>query len=1218
LPGGTRGKCSSMPEFNLCHTPIPKGLSIIEASAGTGKTWTLAHLLPRLIVEGRIQALKEALMVSFTEDSTRELSERARKAIVDLAQLLLKQDPRPSASPDLPGLIRRAIQSAPESETGLRQLLELLLAQPAAELAQRVRLILKAQLDCDRLSVSTIHALCRGILGDEAFLCGMPAGFEVVPDISEWRAQALRDTWRAGLAPDPVLALLAVREDWKISDDVQACRLVEPLEAPRFHPQPLSLPEAKAAFALALERVKACAAQITGLEAMLLGLGQENLNLKGKERSLQGWDAALAGMDCGAPESADLDRLAWLAEAKACVRATSKANKEAIREILALPLVQASQAAQGAILDLGWAWRCHGIQGARQRQSAALARLNALSYDDLIARLHGALQGPSGEILAQRLRARWKVALVDESQDTDPRQMAIFEALFNRRTELDGSLLLMGDPKQAIYGFRGADLQTYEDTRDREPKAPKSELSKTFRSAPGLVEALNALWDRPRPLASQRLELPKAIPAKNDADLPLPAGEAARFAWSLVAEDDHATWGKAQARLALAANAAAMALHDLLDKDGVLPGDCAVLTRTNAQATEVRDALRAHGIPSVLRDDGDVLHCDEAKELASLCRAALHPGSSPARRAALGTRLCGMDSLALAQLGAEEDESWLRRFADLGETWRRQGVAAFMARLDQEQGLGLRLAEDPGGERRLTDFRHLAEWLQAEEAEHRLAPERLLHRMESAMAEQAQGTPADARLQRLEQDGSAVQILTVHRSKGLQFPYVFCPYLWDARSLNHSGLRLCRTGPGRSLLNPRMLDDEERVAREAEADWDRLEEDLRLAYVALTRAERRNWVLAGWIGMSDGKSLVPPSALDWILRLGKETESLRDWYRRVSLQKKVPTQDERKRGRDVPFTCEHAQRLQELSGNPWVRVEPVSLGTRAWKDREGEGIELKARSAAGLVVESWRVTSFTGMTKGQEQARDVRDAPAEAMQEGLEGTEVTLARFPRGPQAGECLHQFLEHWDFNGDAGPGIRSALGLPGIAQALDAEAMLVSALPDLSQAVLPGLGSLAETARDASLSEWHFLLPLSAHANLARVFGRHPEPRMRAYAPALTGIQSGTVQGMLQGYIDRLARKGPLWTVVDWKSNHLGDHAGDYSQEALWNCATHSHYVLQAHLYMLALRRYLRLRAPGHRVLGAGLAFLRGMKAGSSQGILHMEAHEGFMQELEGLFQ
>jgi exodeoxyribonuclease V beta subunit len=869
-----------------------------------------------------------------------------------------------------------------------------------------------------------------------------------------------------------------------------------------------------------------------------------------------------------------------------------------------------------------------------------LRQSHASTYHGLIESLHRALRHPQhGAALVARLRKTWRLALVDESQDSDPLQLEIFEKIFNRElesgSELQTYLLLVGDPKQAIYGFRGADLRAYQDAAARAGGAQRSTLLTNHRSAPGLLKALQALWERaPAPLGDPRLKVERVVSARSDASLPPPQGSA-RLELALAPAEDLEAWKRAGPRLDYAARAAAAAVRSrlgrLMGERPLGPGDCCVLVRSNREAQAVGQALRALGIPHVVRDDGDVLRCDEAVELLQVLRALLKPASRRLRRSALATRLLGLDAATLSGMDEAEDEAWRLRLAALAQTWSEQGLAACLAGLERgwpEQGLpGVleRLSLEPDAERRLTDWRHVVELLLAQPAAQSGPPEKLLHGFEAAQAAAEDFATQEQRLRRLEQDGAAVQVLTMHRAKGLEFELVFCPTLWSAyEDRNQRIPRLLRMADGRrALCDWTLLDEAQREQLQSEADWERLQEDLRLTYVALTRARRALWILVGPLGYSDNSnSVLPPSALDWLQRpLEEGEEDGPQWCRRCRRQKRVQPEDLPELGRRLERLWSAVARTEEL------RLQAVDLKAEPWTQSLPAAATLRMRRLDRPALPFWRLSSFSGLVRGGEDPppRERWDPAAEEDEAApLAPLPLPLHAFPKGRQVGDALHEILQHWDFGTPDPERLRSVLRRHGLELPLpdggDPAVLLAQLLPTWAHVRLPGLETtLGVAARDARLSEWAFMLPLGGEGisgeGLARIFGRHARDAEEAdYALRLRGLPQVALQGFLHGYIDRLLQHQNRWAVLDWKSNHLGPLPQDYEAAALWRVAAEHHYILQLHLYLLALRRHLRRRQPQAVLAGAGLAFLRGLQAGSERGILWLRPDEALLDDLE----
>ena len=1190
-----------MANFHLHLTEVPKGLSVIEASAGTGKTWTISHLLPRLLVDGIVSDIGEVLLVTFTEDAARELGERTRRQLAALVTHA-DADTRPGAD-----------------EQGVRVLLDRLgaLAVPQRDAAMlRLRLALA---ESDQLAVSTIHSFCKQVLGSESFLCGMPAGFDVMPDAGELKSDAVKDTWRTDLAADSLLAAVAALGKWSVESDLKAWRSLIQRPSTRMSPEPPSLQEARNRVAQALETVKDARADVGRLRE-IASRDTVTLNNSAKNRGeesvaqLDVWHTLLETLDPQQPPIEIFQVATRLADAASWFSKRGAMGKATSAEAGELGIVAAATAVGDTVGATGWAWLSHLDQVAGQRFDRSLRRNNAVTFDGLIQKLHRALcSGPNRAALAQRLSDKWKVGLIDESQDTDQQQLEIFRAIFDRGTG-PGRLILVGDPKQAIYSFRGGDLDAYLSARPTD-EARVSDLATTYRSAHGLVVALNTLFGRSRAFGNPALVYPEATAARQDADLPLPADGHGRLVAWVVPGADSEQWIRAQPRRERAAACTAAAIVDLLgrtmgaDADTVTPSHVAVLTRTNLEARLVYRALRARGVPTVIRDDGDVMRSETASDLASILTAVLSPTHPGWRRAAMATRLFGYDSAMLADLTSADTDQRLVSFSEWGDLWRRRGIAALMAGLEAQSEATLRLARAPAGERHLTDLRHLVELLQAREAQGQRTPEKLLQWFEGERMSEA--SPADERLRRLDVGGDAVQVVTVHRAKGLEFDFVFCPYIWSVMPDPGINERLLVRGDDGWVLADGSQQDNQAEHRACTAE--RLLEDLRLAYVALTRARRRVTLLAGPLGYT-ARPTLPPTSLDWLLRTDEEVDSLEDWYAATAIRKSSTS------------GCEHGETLRRLEEThpDVITVSAPPLPSEAiWSASGHVEAPMHARVAPALDLQAWNLTSFSRLAHGRHEERERRDAVVERMVEPEDaGAQVPLAAFARGTHAGNCLHELLEQWDFREDTAALVDQALQRHRL-HSEDAVGAVRHTLDDLKTARLDSLDARLETAAaDTGLSEWEFLLPLGPAGitgqALSDIFARHARnDDERNYALDLAGLPGQALSGMLTGYIDRLVRADGRWGIVDWKSNYLGPRYTDYSRPAMWRCAAGQHYLLQIHLYLVALRRYLRLYGPGTQAVSGSLLFLRGVLPETSQGVLEITPPEALLNDLDGLF-
>jgi exodeoxyribonuclease V beta subunit len=1196
-----------MTDFDLQQTDIPVGISVIEASAGTGKTWTIAHLVPRLLVDGVVNNIGEILLVTFTEDAARELEDRTRRQLATLVACHDHDVPPEATEPGIALLLERLATLDDETRT-----------------AAKVRLRLALE-ESDQLWVSTIHAFCKRVLATEPFLCGLSAAVTLIPNDSEIRADAVKDTWRADIGCDPILAEAASVGKWSVKQDLKSWEEVTRRPEARFDPDPTSLKTARQAIVEATSAVLKERDDLLVIEALAQRDGIR-LNRSGQASvgELKQWHGLLTDMDPEQPAANLFEITTKLADGTSWFSRRSSAGKTACKKVAELPVVRTATEFTTEIKRLTWAWTKHVCDASQKRLELTLRQKNAITYSGLIARLHASLcREGNREVLARRLATRWRVGLIDESQDTDGRQLEIFRAVFQAEPE-PGRLILVGDPKQAIYSFRGGDLDAYLSARPAD-NARVTQLSRTYRSAEGLVAAMNALFGCDNAFGDARLAYPAATAVRKDAELPLPDDGQARFVAWLVPDEDLDNWQAADARRDRAADCTATAIVQLLDQAAgtpvqpVNPAHVAVLTRTNQEAEQVATALQLRGVPAVVRSDKDVMQSDMASDLILILRSVLTPQHNGWRRAALATRLFRYDAEHLLSMTDDDAERQLTLFSELGDLWRRRGIAGLMAKLENSSSVLLRLAEAPAGERYLTDLRHLFELLQTQESHEQRSPEMLLdwfdgQRMSKEVA-------PDERSYRIEKDDEAVQVVTVHKAKGLEFDFVFCPYLWSALESRHNNKRILVRRDGEWVF----VDGEQRGVV---ADADRLRvktarliEEIRLTYVALTRACRRVTILAGPIGYGRQQYSLPVTALDWLLRTRvAASESVEDWCAAMSEKKQAHG------------SCTHQESLERLcrDNQDVITICPPPVPTlNTWKDQRRDHQDLSTRPAPALVLDAWNVSSFSSLAHGRHEEQDRRDIVANAVTidnpseiESPQTDLVPLWNFARGTRAGNCLHELLETWDFAEEPTPLVKRSLQRQRLYS--DESASAVQQMLDhLKTVQLQTLqAGLDAAASDKSQSEWEFLLPLGATAItgtlLSETFAQHARTDdERQYAKSLAGLPGSAVSGMLTGYIDRIVRSDDQWAVLDWKSNYLGSRSQDYAQKALWECAASQHYILQVHLYLVALRRYLRLfDAPATAASGC-IVFLRGVQPRSSEGLLELLPPDALLTDLDALF-
>lgn len=1161
-----------------------EGTTLIEASAGTGKTWNLCGLVLRLLLERRLE-VSQVLVVTFTKAATAELRERIRARIVDTLDGL--RGGPPARDPFVAGLLG-ALRGRGLADD---------------DMARRLQLALQT---FDEASIFTIHGFCQRALADTPFAAGLPMATELLADDGELRLQVVNDFWRrrlAGDALDPALAaLLVARGDtparWSALLARQVAKPLSRVVWPEDEPPAAD----RAGVAQAHAAVQALWAAERG--AIVERVREALPRLHGgiyKPASLavavDSWDRLLAAADAWSADFA-LDKLDLLTTPRLQPKkGQAPPAPHAFFDAAATLLAQQAQ--------LGDALAAQRLALLRELLTDGPAALRALKrerrvvdFDDLLHDLHQRLTGPGGGALAAALRARWPVALIDEFQDTDPLQWAIFHTLHG---QAGAPLFLLGDPKQAIYSFRHADLHTYLQAR-RSATATRS-LAENQRSTAELLVGLNAIFgahergflldglDHPRVTAGA-----KPRPAFVDRSAPraplqlwqLPPGVDGRE-WPTKAEARHAV-ARAVAGETARLLAAARRGEVTLDGRPLAAGDIALLVRSHAQGALLRRALAAQGVGSVELSQADVHRSVDAEELETVLAAMLAPAREPMLRAALATELMGLDAGDIDALANDEAAllAHVARFAGYRDTWLQRGVGPMLRRWLQQEQVAPRLLQRPDGERRLTNVLHLTERLQEAAAQHP-APEALLRWLQQ---QRLAGGGGDAAQLRLESDRDLVQIVTIHKSKGLEYPIVFCPFLWDGHpgpaDAQADGFEY-HDDDGRPVIDFRP--GKQPAAVKAQLELERAAEHARLVYVALTRAVQRCVLVVGPYLTRDSAHEAGRAPLNWLVAgAGRDP----------ALLARQPLEPAAIAAAWAALAAAHAPQvdLQPLPSDPVAPLVPQGPAPEA----------LAALPAPPPITTAWWVGSYSSLARGLQHEGAARDhddtlapaADAAAPAAAAPADDDDILAFPRGPAAGECLHAAFEHADFADPATWPDAAARALrlhpqpPAAAdEALRHPRRLLRLLDDVLHTPLqPGL-MLHGVPAARRLVEWEFHLPVArlGPSALAATLQAHG---VDTPVPGFT-----TLRGHLRGFVDLVFEHQGRWFIVDWKSNHLGFAPADYGAPALARAMDAHGYGLQALLYAVALHRHLGRRLAGYdfdRHFGDVLMlFVRGVRPG-----------------------
>jgi exodeoxyribonuclease V beta subunit len=1174
-----------------------EGLQVIEASAGTGKTRTITGIYLRLVMERDIP-VEQILVVTYTVAATEELRERIRDVLL------------------------QALAALRGSTVTDEMAAELTAAVDDREAA--TRRVQQALANFDLAAIHTIHGFCQRALADGAFESGLPFDRELVPDVRDLVQEVVDDFWRTRVVDAPVLFVQHLLDE-RITPESLAPGVALQLARPDLTVVPGETTEdlqaLEAACLDAWTRLRAMWPEARAAVDELLrqpGLNKQRY----PDRSVTTWLRRMDGyLRVELPGLRGFKQLTkfradTLAECwkKNCVPRT--------HDVLCAveTFSRALECVGPAVRRRLRAMKIDLLHEARGELALRARRQRVQSFDDLLLELRQALDAPRGPALAARLRRRWTAALVDEFQDTDPAQYRIVQRIWGGS---DLPVFLVGDPKQAIYRFRGADIFAY--LAARQDAAARHDLIRNWRSEPALLTAVNAVFEGVRqPFVLDAIPFVPVEAARPSRPLVV-AGDAPEpfRLWFLERDGEKNLYPKARAaRRAAEATAVEIARLLRLADEGKtrLPavdggeralegGDIAVLVRSHRQGRLVGAALARLGVASVQQAEDSVFTSREADELRRVLTGVAEPGRDDVVRAALGTELLGVTGEALFAL-REDDTGWgaeLDAFQRFHQVWREHGFARMFRELVAERGVSHRLLAHEDGERRLTNLLHLGELLQDEAARHPRGLDALVQWMAARAADPR--PQSEEQQLRLESDEHVVKIVTVHKSKGLQYPVVFCPFVWDGRLFAIDARRerdvVCHDPQAHNRATLEMEADAQAPLR-LQACHEELAENLRLFYVALTRAIHRCTIV--WGATNDAATSAP----FWLLHA---PDGVSDWRGLLgALQKRT----------DEALRVD-LETLRARSGGT-IRIEAPPQGPGVpYREPEDRPSPLEARPLRRPVTWPWRVSSFTALVADRTDERPDHDA-APSVGPGADGAIArSIFTFPGGTRAGSCLHAVFEHIDFADPDGEKRREI-----VAHELRRFGFSADWLPvvdDMLAQVLAtpldpgGRVRLAGVPRARRLDELEFTYPLAdfdAHA--LRDLLRAGDLGAGAFAEAIEELAFARVSGFMRGFIDLVFEDGGRYWIVDYKSNWLGPSVDDYAADRLPPVMARESYWLQYLIYTMVLHRLLRLRVPGYEydthVGGVFYLFLRGMTParGATCGVFHDRPSRALVEALD----
>ena len=1142
------------------YTFTLRGVQVIEASAGTGKTWTLAALYLRLVLgDGRAPLEpRQILVMTFTDAAMEELRERIRERLAQAARVFH----------------RDALAEAKADDF----LLQLRDSREPNLLGDALRLDTAAR-SMDEAAIFTIHGWSHRMLREHAFESVSLFEQRKIEDPHALQQQVLHDYWRLHvytLSPAQTLALT----EFASSPDDLLSQLRKRLSK-RSHQPLLSQLPAKAAFTAAFNQKAQWLTDLATLETKARALwtlhrlelesqleGAYKNDLNGTSYGITKYAKHMRAMQAWAQGDDSTDQIP--AKFSLAGLKVNKGKNKPLDHFGVYQTIADLEALRAAAPDTWEAVYDHAAEWISAESTRRKLQRGEFDFQDLLQRLHHALTTP-GSGLPALIRQQYPVALVDEFQDTDKLQYGALQHIYIPDAPddepADTALMLIGDPKQAIYSFRGADLQTYLQARAAAKQVHT--LSGNFRSSKPLVDAVNHVFSTAHlPFANIGYEPVTAERAASVLSVPRPDGTH----WPALTVWTAAETGPCKAMTLRDEFAEGMAsqIVALLQEGQVAPADIAVLVRTGKEAGYIRKALQERAVATVYLSERDsVYRSPQALQLWYVLAAVLKPRSLRAIRSAVATRLYGLSAAEREQVLLDDQnlEALIETFLAWQDMWRTQGVLAMVHQLLHQRGVAAQcLAQTHTGERELTNVLHLAALLQ--EASAGLQGETALLRFLSEQIGADDNSDSGASQLRLETDAALVKVITLHKSKGLQYPVVFLPFAYEPPY-------------------EKGLSTEEKLAQQAES--------VRLLYVAMTRAQRALFLAAATPKI--GYKSAPLYTL--LNRKGSDDliDRLNDWQ-----------------CSDI-----HIEPLPPSTDHRWTGTAAAVL------PRNAETPQRRHRSA-------WRSSSFSSMTRdlpkgtalpktAQDELREYRQIDAEGEANPLQPTSPWSA-LKGSERLGTAMHDLLEcqlHEAWPAQSTSPTWQKL-LRRHARNLAAEKVSAEQLQDWVQVCTHAQLPLPEGPLQLrTLTSQHAVAEMPFVLSVGDASTRHIDDLLHSYVQPgqpRTALSRETLQGQLVGSLDLVLEHQGRWYVLDYKTNQISTS----TQQAMTDKILEKRYDLQYSLYLLALHRLLKARLTDYdydRHIGGALYFFLRLVDQPGCGLYHDKPPRQFIEALDRHF-
>ena len=1144
-------------DSNICDL---NGVSLIEASAGTGKTYNIQNLFARKIIEEGMD-VAEILVVTFTEAATKELRDRLRKILTEVLtehELYLKTK-KWSGNERIKGLL------APIKE----------------KLADHIilRRIKNAIRNFDNASIFTIHGFCQRTLQENAFESGILFNKELITNPSNIVNDIINDFYRNEFynANDEILEKMTASKI-KLDTFVQFQNEKNNYKDIKFSENKTR--EIREDFEVAWENGK------DELPDLLLGKSKHTSSIA-KINTRMGHIEKILQSEKGATSFTNAKQLTLDGLNKDKLDDSDLSKLEDNPIIKALPDFINASLTDTFTPQLQLKFKEYFDKEYPRRK----ATLNVQTFNDLLNNVERRIQ--NDDVLVNALRKKYRTAMIDEFQDTDSVQWSIFKTIFV--DSKDHSIFLVGDPKQAIYGFRGGDIFTYKGASKIVEQEKQYTIYENFRSSESFLKSCNKFFGNGdgNPFADKSISYVKVSSGKkNEKDILTIPAEDKYFEkikiMQLPTEEcsDNVIFEQVAYKILSLLNDENVKIGE--EQRNVKPHDFAVLVTSNRGGESMKTALQKYGIPAITSSAGTIFKSNEAKLMLKLLKGISTPENIKLIKLILVSDLFKLTANDIDRFNTEKGENefseWLYFFKKLKVEWEEKTFIEIFNKILGEKKVKQKILSQVNGERKLTNLMQLSELIHTHESKYKLSINAVLSWLEKMISDELSEDETETRL---ESDDNAVQIMTIWKSKGLEFPIVFIPTIYSQKAVHNKKNKPPKFHNKDNELEMDLYKTDENYQKSNEEN---LQENLRLLYVAITRAKYQCYMMCSTKGNT--------SPLDYLFS-GENKAILKEVQETLDVPKE--------------FLIDKAN-IPESPKNYHPDAAPILCENRKFP--------------ASKVDYNWRIVSFSSLDRGRQKAiiRDIDEADNIEDSQVSVNNELSIFTFQPGVKTGNAWHEIFENIDFTESkeeiktVSDNILSKYKLNSGDDdiRIKKEKIVLEMVKNVLSANLPiNNFKLQDVQMNDRLVELEFYFKLNkfdSSKKLKTLFNNYLKEKFNYEISKFESKFSG---GFMNGFIDLVCRHDGKYYIIDWKSNKLGGTPESFNQDGIKKEMSEHNYQLQYLIYTVALHQYLSKNLLDYNYKdhfgGIYYIFLRGVNANNDNGIFHDKPEFEMIEEI-----